>query len=82
MDPQAAWDELLDAYANEDWDRVLDVATGLTHWLDRGGFPPRAVTGTDLGQDWDRAIALAGCRFALSQIRKGDAVCFTPSDDG
>lgn len=34
------------------------------------GFPPRAVTGNDLGSDWDREIAIAGCRFALAQASR------------
>jgi hypothetical protein len=67
MDPQASWDQLLEAYADGDWDRVQDLAEGLRHWLSRGGFPPRATTGSDLGQDWDREIALAACRFARAK---------------
>ena len=73
MDPQTAWDRLLEAYVDEDWDSVLDLAEGLKHWLESGGFPPRAVTGADVGQPWDRAIALAGCRFALAQAQEGGA---------
>jgi hypothetical protein len=82
MDPQASWDQLLEAYADGDWDHVQDLAEGLIHWLSRDGFPPRATTGSDMGRPWDRAIALAGCRFALSQARKRGAVCSTPRDDG
>ena len=82
MDPQTAWDQLLEAYADEQWDMVLDLAEGLRHWLESSGFPPRATTGSDLGQAWDRAIALAGCRFALTQARKGGAVCSTTADAG
>jgi len=70
VDPQATWDELLEAYAEADWDRVEELADALIRWLQRGGFPPRAVTGSDMGHDWDRAIALAGCRFATAQARK------------
>ena len=70
MDPQTAWEELLAAFAAAEWDRVQDVAEGLLHWLSRGGFPPRQVTGVDLGQEWDRAIATAGCEFALSKVEE------------
>lgn len=73
MDPQACWNDLLDSLADRDWDRVEELAEALLTWLDRGGFPPRAVTGRDLGADWDREIALAGCRFALAQVREGVA---------
>jgi hypothetical protein len=71
MDPQTAWDDLLGALGEGDWDRVDELAEGLLHWLQAGGFPPRAVTGSDLGADWDREIVLAGCRFAQSQAREG-----------
>ena len=82
MDPQTAWDDLLSAYADGDWDHVEDLAAALLHWLQRGGFPPRATTGSDMGQDWDRVIALAGCRFALAQARKEGEICSTQRDDG
>ena len=52
-------------------DRVQDLAEGLLRWLQADGFPPRAVTGGDLGPDWDREIVLTGCRFALAQAREG-----------
>jgi len=71
MDPQTAWDDLLEALGQRDWDRVDELADGLLHWLQSDGFPPRAVTGSDLGPDWDRELALAGCRFALAQAREG-----------
>jgi len=47
MDPQAAWDDLLEALGERDWDRVEDLAEGLLRWLRADGFPPRAVTGSD-----------------------------------
>ena len=46
MDPQANWDQLLEAYAEGDWKRVEELAEALLNWLDRNGFPPRATTGT------------------------------------
>jgi hypothetical protein len=70
MDPQAAWDKLLEAYAEKDWDQVTDLATGLLAWLDRGGFPPRAVAGVELGQDFDRAISRFGCAYAIAVATK------------
>ena len=70
MDPQTAWDELLTAYAASEWDRVQELAEGLLTWLRRGGFPPRAITGDDMGQEWDHALATAGCWFALSKAEE------------
>jgi hypothetical protein len=73
MDPQATWGYLLDALGEQDWDQVQDLAESLLRWLRADGFPPRAVTGSDLGPDWDREIASAGCRFALALAREGVA---------
>lgn len=70
MDPQTAWDELLEAYAAGEWDRVEELAEGLDSWLSRDGFPPRAVTGDDMGREWDRAMARAGCAIALQKAKE------------
>ena len=43
MDPQAAWDRLLEAYTHGDWSVVEELAEGLLEWLHRGGFPPQPV---------------------------------------
>ncbi len=67
MDPQVAWDRLLSAYADGDWDQIEEHAEALLGWLDRGGFPPRVVSHTDL-QDFDRTLAYVGCRFALEAL--------------
>jgi hypothetical protein len=77
VDPQTSWDQLLEAYGEADWDRVRELAEALLHWLSRNGFPPRATTGCDLGQAWDREIALAGCRHALA--RANEEVADVPS---
>ena len=68
MDPQAAWDQLLSAYMAGDWDSIEERATELIEWLDRGGFPPKALN-KDLGPDWDRALARAGCLHALETVQ-------------
>ena len=66
MDPQAAWDQLLSAYADGDWDEIEERATDLLAWLDRGGFPPKIV---DADADWNSALARAGCRHALEILQ-------------
>ena len=73
MDPQAAWRDLIAAYAEGDWHRLIDVADGLLAWLDRGGFPPDTGTLTqeiepDRTADWNRAIARSACLFAKELI--------------
>lgn len=77
MDPQVAWQELLDAFQQSDWDRVHELAEGLLHWMNRRGFPPEtlvfnsAVNGglnkpsQSLGPDWNRSVAQAACRYAV-----------------
>ena len=70
MDPQTTWDQLLEAYGRHDWPLVDELAATLIDWLGRGGFPPRAVTGSDLGADWDLAVSLAACRFARQRAGK------------
>jgi hypothetical protein len=69
MDPQAAWDQLLAAFAAGEWDQIEELATNLIEWLDRGGFPPTILRQPDLDSDWNRALARAGCLHALDIIQ-------------
>ncbi len=69
MDPQAAWSQLLDAYAKGNWTAVEELSEGLLNWLTHGGFPPQSVPNKKLDEDWNRAITLAACRFARSVAR-------------
>jgi hypothetical protein len=69
MDPQAAWDQLIEAYTQRDWSAVEELAEGLLHWLSRGGFPPRTVPKLAMDRGWNLAVAESACRFALSRVR-------------
>jgi hypothetical protein len=69
MDPQAAWDQLLAAYAEGNWDQIEERATDLLAWLDRGGFPPMILQQPDLDPDWNRALARAGCLHAMETVQ-------------
>lgn len=69
MDPQATWDQLLAAYAAGDWDVIEERATDLIAWLDRGGFPPKVLKQPELGPDFDRVLARAGCLLALEAVQ-------------
>jgi len=73
MDPQAAWDRLLEAYTHGDWSVVEKLAKGLLKWLHRGGFPPQPVSKREMGEEWNRAVAVFACRFALSEARPDQA---------
>ena len=69
MDPQATWDQLLCAYAEGDWDLIEELALALSAWLSKGGFPPTVLGQHGLGPDFERALAQAGCNFALEILR-------------
>lgn len=69
MDPQAAWERLLCAYADGDWDDLEDVAVALSNWLRKGGFPPVVIGDPALGLDFEGALAKAGCEFVLCVLR-------------
>lgn len=57
MDPQATLNDLLDAVADRDWDRVRELSDALLTWMERGGFPPEAVGPSKLRKRWHRTIA-------------------------
>ncbi len=61
MDPQAAWNELLEAIAVEDLFAAELRAEALIEWLDKGGFAPQACQRL-LPNEWDRRICRYVCR--------------------
>ncbi len=69
MDPQATWDQLLAAFVDGDWDRIDELATALIEWLDRGGFAPKVLENSELGENGNRVLARAGCLLALKVIQ-------------
>lgn len=69
MDPQATWNRLLEAWADQDWPSVFESAQDLSEWLGKSGFPPKTMEGSGLGDDWHRALATAMCQFALNRAR-------------
>ena len=68
MDPQAAWDAMLDAYCAKNPDDVQEYATALREWLAKRGFPPDTGGGRALGDDWHRCLAEAGVALALQYV--------------
>lgn len=65
MNPQVAWNEMLDAYRARNPDEVRECAERLQQWLNKGGFPPDTGGGSALGDEWHRCLAIAGVTFAL-----------------
>lgn len=70
VDPQIAWDDLLEAYTNGDCAAVEDLADGLLHWLTHDGFPPQTVPNQGIDAELHRHLAIAACRFAKSIVRQ------------
>lgn len=64
MDPQAAWNEMLEAIAIKDFFEAELRADALLDWLDREGFPPQTVSRV-LPTEWDRLICRYLCRKVM-----------------
>jgi len=69
MDPQAAWDELLKARHERDWDRARELAENLLEWMKKKGFPPNTVGESTIGRTWHRAVAEFVCCMTLSDVK-------------
>ncbi len=69
MDPQAAWNEMLEAVIQRDWDDALERAEGLLEWMRNGGFPPQ-TSAVAMRPQWDRPMAEFGCLIALQLVKK------------
>lgn len=76
MDPQAAWNEMLDTAESGDWELAAEYAESLLTWIRRGGFPPIVIPGRPMDDGWNRTIATAACELVLS--RQGES----ETDDG
>lgn len=63
MDPQVAWEEMLEALATSDLFEADLRAEGLIVWLDAGGFAPQTLSRL-LSDEWDKLI----CRYLCRKI--------------
>lgn len=62
MDPNATWQELADAFVDDDKERCAELATNLVDWLGRGGFPPTVTR----HQDFDRVVVRTFCESVIA----------------
>lgn len=69
MDPQAAWNEMLEAILQRDWDQVFENAEALLEWMSKGGMPPQTGEVT-MPRHWNRTMAEFGCLMALQLVKK------------
>lgn len=65
MDPQATWDNMLDAITNHEWSAAKESAENLAEWLRRDGFPPLVLSSIPPGDVLHRVIALAVCDHVM-----------------
>lgn len=71
MDPQATWNEMLNAMVEGDFEEAGVKADDLTAWLDRGGFPPQPLTRV-LSDVWDTMICRFVCRMVLEHAANSE----------
>jgi hypothetical protein len=69
MDPQTAWNEMLTAILQKDWEQVSEFAEVLLSWMKHGGFPPQ-TTAVTMPARWNRAHAEFGCLQALQLVKQ------------
>jgi hypothetical protein len=70
VDPQATWNELHDAVADRDWERVEELADALLEWIGKGGFPPKTSAHPRLTQSWHKDVTHCVCHLALASLKK------------
>lgn len=70
MDPQATWQELLEARQNCDWDQVEELANALLDWMQRRGCPPHTIGDSKLGPRWHHAVAYFVCHLVLADVKQ------------
>lgn len=82
MDPQAAWDQLQEAYRIRDWETVRELAQSLLDWLERGGFSPVTSQGKRNDAARQRALVIQFCNDVLQQMVESQpplCECFRPN---
>lgn len=68
MDPQAAWNEMLEAIAANELFEADIRAAALIHWLDHGGFAPQTLSRV-LPVVWDQFICRYLCRKVMLAVQ-------------
>jgi hypothetical protein len=66
MDPNAAWENLLEALESDDRPASEEAVAALLTWLDSGGFPPQTIANCTMSPRWNRAVAYAACLATLA----------------
>ena len=69
MDPQATWNEMLEAIFQRDWEIAQERSGALLEWMEKGGFPPQTA-GISMHSQWNQAMAKFGCLMTLQLVKK------------
>jgi hypothetical protein len=70
MDPQATWEQLLEAVNDRDEAQMDTLAVALLEWLKNRGTPPVTIGARKLGVSWHNAVAQFVCYLVKSRQRK------------
>ena len=71
MDPQATWNEMLDALKRRHWDEADQHAADLYSWMNsKHGFAPLTVGDESLGKEWHKTIASFTCLFVQTKVKE------------
>ena len=65
MDPEAAWDLLIDALVSKNHAEARSTAMSLLDWLHRGGFPP-TVSLQRVTKEWQCLLCKRICQSVIS----------------
>jgi hypothetical protein len=69
MQIQSKWDEMCDAYVNDEWSKLETVAKEVRQLL-KGGATPIVARRDDLGHAFQLALAEAGVNFVLDRFEQ------------
>lgn len=73
VDPQALWEQMIEAHAVGDGKSMEEHAIELLHWLRNGGVPPKPLVRRNLRPHADRLIALSTCIAVLGRPSQAGA---------
>ena len=70
MDPDVAWQDMLRAVADRDWEEARERAGALLAWLGKGGFPPITHPESKLPKSWHHSMTYFACHLVLGWRKK------------
>jgi hypothetical protein len=73
MQIQSKWNEMCDAYVNDEWIELRKIANEFRQLL-KHRVPPTVTSRDDLGNAFQMALAEAGVQFVLDLVQRH----FTP----